>query len=655
MLRELFPITLYLVPALPLAGALACWLFARSDQRNLIAAVGNLSVGASFLCSIAAYLHMHQNEGVFREHLWTWIPLQSLTVSFEFYLDALSGIMILTVTGVSFLIHLYSIEYMEGDESYGRYFSLLNLFVFFMTWLVLSDNLIMLFVGWEGVALCSWALIGFWFTEEEKAEAGNKAFLVNRVGDVGLLIGLFLLVWTQVRNGANPTLRFAELVDPAFLDTYIEGTGTLWQLPVPAVAGFCLLLGATGKSAQIPLYVWLPDAMAGPTPVSALIHAATMVTAGVYLICRLSALFMLSTAVMSGIAMVGGLTLVIAAVFACFETDFKRILAYSTISQIGYMFLGVGTGAFAAGMFHLVTHAFFKALLFLGAGVVLHALSGVGDIREMGGLRKKLPVTFWTFVVASLALVGIPPFAGFWSKDEILWYTFAGSNGSTFLWCIGLIGVFLTAVYTFRLLFVSFTGPSRVENPDEIHKPGRFMTVPMVLLAIASVLGGILGLPHKVAHLLGTTNWMSEVLSHIGLGNPDPVASVQGLEMAFMGITTGVALLGIGVSWWLYVRHQVVPGDDEKLQSHPLRRVFQNKLYVDEIGYYGLVRPVRRFAKMISTWFETIFLDTVIVNGSALVVRSAGWVYSLFQNGRVGRYLFWIWVGLGIVLFVVLS
>ncbi len=645
---------LWLVPGLPVLGAVFCAFFTGQRSEGTVSFIGCTSVALSFLASLCAFLFLTNQKELYTlsNTLWTWAAIGPLHIDFTLHLDALSGIMVLVITGVGLLIHLYSIGYMHGDSGFARYFAFLNLFVGLMNWLVLSGNLVMMFIGWEGVAFCSWGLIGFWFTEEEKADAGNKAFLVNRIGDFAFLIGIFLLFWTQVRTGVNPpSLDFQVLTNAEHLNA-LAGTTTAFGLSVPLVACLCLFLGATGKSAQIPLYVWLPDAMEGPTPVSALIHAATMVTAGIYLVCRLHSLFELSPIAMSVVAMVGAVTLFVAALFACFETDFKKILAYSTISQLGYMFLGVGAGAYAAGMFHLVTHAFFKALLFLCSGAVLHAMHDVGDIREMGDLRSRMPVTFWTFVISALALVGIPPFSGFWSKDEILWYTYAGANGSTLLWGLGAAGVLLTSFYTFRLLFVAFFGSPRMENPEEVHEANGWMLTPMVLLAVLSLLGGIIGVPELISG--GTfPNWIEHQL-HTVFKHPVPSLEIadHGTQWTMMGITVGLAVLGGMISWLMYGLYGLVPGDDSELLSNPLRRPLQRKLYVDELGWYGLVQPIRKGARIIHNQLETILLDTLLVNGSALSVRITSWVYSLFHNGRVSRYIFWIWVGFALVLYL---
>ena len=457
------------IPLLPLLGSIVNGVFGRRFPHRLISFIACATVGASFVLGAWASYRILASNGTERliDHVYSWIAVDGLSISLSLTLDALSVVMVLAVAGVSFLIHVYSIGYMRGDPGYARYFSFLNLFVFSMLLLVLGDSLPVLFVGWEGVGLCSYLLIGFWFEEPEKASAGKKAFIVNRIGDLGFLIGMFVLF------SAVGTLSIDGLKSAAD-----QG------LVTPALAtAACVLLfvGATGKSAQIPLYVWLPDAMAGPTPVSALIHAATMVTAGVYMVARLSFLYTLSPTASAIVALVGGLTALFAATIGIAQNDIKKVLAYSTVSQLGYMFVGVGVGAYFAGIFHLMTHAFFKACLFLGSGAVIHALSGEQDITKMGGLRKKLPWTYWTFLISTLAIAGIPGFSGFFSKDEILWKalsTASHTGGWVHLaaYIMGLMGAALTAFYMFRLVFLTFHGESRLDPGVHVHHEDKVMT-----------------------------------------------------------------------------------------------------------------------------------------------------------------------------------
>ncbi|HEX2386968.1 MAG TPA: NADH-quinone oxidoreductase subunit L, partial [Candidatus Binatia bacterium] len=475
------------IPLLPLAGALLNIFFGRRWGKKFAGILASAAVLASFLISIRVFMLVTPTS-VLRDVVYTWIESEPFKAQVSFQADALTAVMLLVITGIGFLIHVYSTGYMAHDEGEPRYFAYLNLFVFFMSVLVLADNLLLLFLGWEGVGLCSFLLVGFWFEDPANTAAGNKAFIVNRIGDVGFLLGMLLLFWEMNRLGV-PTLDFAGLKEAAA------------RIPPDTVVLITLLLfiGATGKSAQIPLYVWLPDAMQGPTPVSALIHAATMVTAGVYMTTRMNFLFTLAPWTLSLIAVVGAATALLAGTIAVAQNDIKRVLAYSTVSQLGYMFLAVGVGGFSAAVFHLFTHAFFKACLFLGAGSVIHAMGGEQDMRKMGGLRRRLPVTYWTYLIAALALAGIPPTAGFFSKDRILLEAYAGPHGSIVLWFVGWITAGLTAFYMFRQIFMVFHGTSRAEESvqSHIHESPPAMTVPLIALALGSIAAGWVALPSR--------------------------------------------------------------------------------------------------------------------------------------------------------------
>ncbi len=528
---------LWLIPFFPLAGALINGLLAASTShrphgpnRALVAWIACLAPAASFAVTVAGFFSlraMEPAERLLTQRLFTWIRAGDLTVDLGFLFDPLSSAMLLFVTGIGFLIHLYSVGYMSHDRGFARYFAYLNLFMFAMILLVLGDSLPVLFIGWEGVGLCSYLLIGFWHEDPEKAKAGMKAFVVNRIGDFGFLLGMFLIFWT-LREGGTPTLAFAGMKEQAYL---LGGAAT--------AIGLLLFLGAAGKSAQIPLYVWLPDAMAGPTPVSALIHAATMVTSGVYMVTRMSFLYDLAPAALAVVAVVGALTALLAATIGLTQFDIKKVLAYSTVSQLGFMFLGAGVGAYAAGMFHVVTHAFFKALLFLGAGSVIHALSGEQDIRKMGGLFRKIPVTSRTFLVAWLAICGIFPFAGFFSKDEILWKAFSQPDPAASwlpqaLWLVAFLTAAITAIYMTRLVVLTFFGRSRVDHAVEhhIHESPWTMTAPLIVLAIGSTVIGFAGTPPLLG--MGSNRfegWLHPVVASapavpasvttIDLGRPD--------------------------------------------------------------------------------------------------------------------------------------
>jgi NADH-quinone oxidoreductase subunit L len=490
---------LWLIPALPLLGAAVNGLLLRRARTQAVSVVGCGSVGLSFLLAVVAMadlVSLPEASRLIHARYFTWIAAGDLAAPFGLRFDPLSAVMTLVVSGVGFLIHLYSVGYMRGDRGYGRYFAYLNLFTFAMLLLVLADNFLLMFVGWEGVGLCSYLLIGFWFEKQSATDAGKKAFLVNRVGDFAFLIGLFL-IFRQMGTFDFDTIN-------AHASEALTG---------PMATLICLLLfaGATGKSAQIPLYVWLPDAMEGPTPVSALIHAATMVTAGVYLVARSSELFVLAPAALEAVAIIGGVTAFFAATIALVQTDIKRVLAYSTISQIGYMFLGAGVGAFSSSIFHLMTHAFFKALLFLGAGSVIHALSGEQDLRRMGGLARRLPRTHATFFVASLAIAGVAPLAGFFSKDAILGAVYA--SGHRFLWFLGITTAMLTAFYIFRLYFLAFGGGEERLEPHakaHLHESPHVMTIPLMALAVLSAVGGFLNVP-----LVPGAQWLEIGRAHV--------------------------------------------------------------------------------------------------------------------------------------------
>ncbi|RMD84162.1 MAG: NADH-quinone oxidoreductase subunit L [Candidatus Dadabacteria bacterium] len=497
---------------LPLLGAVTNFLLgARIQQRIGRGAVSAIAIGlpaVSFVLAVAGFERLAglaPNERLLLDQVLPWIHIGALRVDIAFQLDPLSAVMALVVTGIGTLIHVYSVGYMDEEPSLWRFFALLNLFMFAMLTLVLGDNLLLMFVGWEGVGLCSWALIGFWYQDHANTSAGNKAFIVNRIGDFGFVLGVFLLFWSLAATG-HATLTFRELAESA---GSLAGM-TLWGMPVVTLVTLLLFVGATGKSAQIPLYVWLPDAMAGPTPVSALIHAATMVTAGVYMIGRLSFLYAMAPATGTVVACVGAATAVFAATIGLAQNDIKKVLAYSTVSQLGYMFLAMGVGAYAAGIFHLMTHAFFKACLFLGSGSVIHALHHEQDMRRMGGLRHYMPRTFWTFLIATLAIAGVPGTAGFFSKDEILWRAFLYDSR---LWAAGAVGAALTAFYMFRQVFMTFFGESRVDPHvrEHLHESSGWMTWPLVVLAAGSLLAGYLGLPPALGGSNRFEAWLEPV------------------------------------------------------------------------------------------------------------------------------------------------
>ena len=667
---------IFWIPLLPLLGATfnllvgrVLWraVVGRDPSRGTVHAIAVSSVVAAFLVSLWlvagplwAMFQAWQAGGEtgilggLHQSLYTWIEVGTpphdvvFSVDLAFRIDTLSAVMILIITFVGSLIHIYSTGYMADEPRYAAYFGYLNLFTGAMLILVLADNLLVMFIGWEGVGLCSYLLIGFWFTETANANAGRKAFVVNRIGDFAFLIGMFLLFQ------AVGSLDFTELRSDAAMTRYAEA---FWGGERVAFwAAFFLFIGACGKSAQIPLYVWLPDAMAGPTPVSALIHAATMVTAGVYMIARLSFLFASSTTVMAVVATVGALTALFAAIMAFAQTDFKKVLAYSTVSQLGFMFVGVGVGAYMTGVFHLLTHAFFKAGLFLAAGSVMHAMSGSGDIMKMGGLRKKLKWTHGSFVVYWLAICGIVPFAGFFSKDEILaaayaaapqgWASFYGGM----LWIILSLAALGTAFYMSRLYFLVFSGECRAdeETKHHIHESPSSMTGPLVVLAAFTCVLGFIGLPHigSLPNLLGA--WLDASIARPDMAYPAIQASIGRAEhlgagslIGLMGVALVLGLAGIAAAYKLYANG--VPASVKRFTAGGvgavLYKLSYNKFYVDEIYDAVLVRPFRWVAGALFEVVDRFVIDLIFVNGTAFVTQTFGRIYQWVQNGQVHRYM----------------
>ncbi|MCG9128709.1 NADH-quinone oxidoreductase subunit L [Candidatus Poribacteria bacterium] len=614
----------------PFVGFLINGLFGKwlKGNEKLSGSIGALAVLVSLICSIIAFGSINSNPDNTLEGdagvLYTWISGESFTFNIGFHVDALTSIMLLVITGVGFLIHVYSIGYMHGDEGYTRYFAYLNLFVFAMLILVLGNNYLLMFVGWEGVGLCSYLLIGFWYEKKTATDAGKKAFIVNRIGDFGFLLGMFTLF------AAFGTLDFGSIFTEAEAGNYqqVFGVSTL------VVATLLLFVGAIGKSAQIPLYVWLPDAMEGPTPVSALIHAATMVTAGVYMIARSAVLYELAHTGMV-VAWIGVLTAFFAATIALKQNDIKRILAYSTVSQLGYMFVGVGVGAYASGVFHLVTHAFFKGLMFLTAGSVMHAMSNELDMRKMGGLKSKMPITHATFLVGALAIAGFPFLSGFWSKDEIL---HSAWGSSPFIYIIGLITAFLTAFYMFRLIFVTFYGNSRVESEtaSHLHESPSVMWLPLVILAVPSAFIGLL------LGIGGHHSWFHEFTKKVF---PEAHGEVAGNVVLFMVISSIVGLAGIAFAWIRYKNR--VPAEES---SNSVERLVENKYYIDEIYNTFIVQPIKSGSHFL-LWklFDTGIIDG-IVNAVAAIVRWLGGTLRRLQTGVVQAYI--VSMVIGIVIFL---
>ena len=632
-----------LVPLFPLLAVIANLVFRRRLSRSAVGILACGSVASAFLASVVAIsglTGMEAGSRVFNINLFQWIGSGDFSVPIGFLLDPLSSVMILVITGVGFLIHVYSIGYMEHDEGVARYFLYLNLFVFAMLMLVLGNSFLVMFVGWEGVGLCSYLLIGFWYKKESASSAGRKAFIVNRVGDFGFMLGMLLIA---IRFGS---LSYGEVFGRAH-QVFNQGD------PMIILITLLLFLGATGKSAQLPLHIWLPDAMEGPTPVSALIHAATMVTAGVYMVCRSHVLFEMAPPTMMLIASIGALTAFFAATIALVQNDIKRVLAYSTISQLGYMFLAVGVGAYTTAIFHLMTHAFFKALLFMCAGSVMHGLAGELDIRKMGGLRKIMPTTFKTFVVASLAISGIPPLAGFMSKDEILNAAFNSKYGGGFLlWFVGVVTAFMTAFYMFRLVYRVFYGESRLdpEVAKHAHESPSVMTVPLVILAFLSTVGGFAGFPIiEKWHLLH--NWLGPVFNAVAEHGGKMAETVQsiGLELGLMGISVVVAVGGIWLALVIILRRPQIAEEIRKDYSF-LYDLFFHKWWVDELYGMLIVRPLNRLGSLLWTGFDGGVIDGTL-HGIANSANWSGGLLARLQTGLVQNYALAMTVGLVLVLF----
>ncbi len=568
--------------------------------------------------------------GALAMHLWGWIEAGRFHADLGLRVDALSGVMLMIVTGVGALIHLYSVGYMAHDEDFARYFTYMNLFALSMLILILADNLLMMFVGWEGVGLCSYLLIAFWYTNPQFAYNGRKAFVVNRIGDAGFLLGMFTIVGTLGAHGVW-TLNFVELHNNAAL---LGGAAT-------TAACFLLFIGATGKSAQIPLYVWLPDAMVGPTPVSALIHAATMVTAGVYMVARLGFLFTLAPSTLDLVATVGTLTALFAATIAIVQPDIKKVLAYSTISQLGYMFLGVGSGAYTSGIFHVMTHAFFKGLLFLCAGSVIHALGGEQDMNKMGGLRRKIPITFWTMFIATLAISALPPFSGYFSKDLIL--EAAYESGHWWLWFLGVITAGLTSFYMFRLMFMTFFGDSRVEPDKEhhIHESPAVMTIPLIVLAILATVGGWVNLPDGILWGNAFVRFLAPVV-----GTFKPILEEGAISRS---LPLAAPIIGILFAYILYIR---LPGIPFLLawRLKPAYDLLLNKYYIDEVYNLIVTRPLFWISQnVLNRAIDTYMIDGA-AEGTGLAVETGGQVARRAETGNVQHYAFVYLLGaLGIV------
>ena len=608
----------------PFVGFLFNVFFGKKAGKNVSGIIGTLSVAVSFAVSVYFFMQLNQSGKPIEVSLFDWISVSNFKLDFGILLDQLSLLWLLFVTGIGSLIHLYSISYMHDDENMHKFFAYLNLFVFFMITLVVGSNLLVMFIGWEGVGLCSYLLIGFWYKNQPYNDAAKKAFIMNRIGDLGFLIGIFIV------GALFSTLDFVDMKQ-----TIIGGTSsgnTFWI----GIAALCLFIGACGKSAQIPLYTWLPDAMAGPTPVSAFIHAATMVTAGIFMITRMNFLFGLDIdsvhLVNFIIAIVGATTALVAASIGLIQNDIKKVLAYSTVSQLGLMFLALGLGAYNVAVFHVITHAFFKACLFLGSGSVIHALHGEQDMRKMGGLKKVMPITFWTMLISTLAISGIFPFAGFWSKDEILMTAF---HENKILWIVGSIASIMTAFYMFRLMYLTFfkTFRGTEEQKNHVHESPALITFPLVILAILATIGGAINLPGS--------NWLNHYLEPLFSKASHETHVLGNTEYMLMGIATIGALIGIGIAFAKYIKQNVVPNKDSEITG--LSKVIYNKYYVDEFYTFLIIKPINGLSNFFRVTLEPALSKLVFSFGT--LANGIGNQGKKLQNGNIGLYLFAFVIG----------
>lgn len=631
---------LFLIPLLPLIGFLinGTWYAFFQTGKNqkpshatIPGIIASLMIFGSFLVSLKTFIslkEMTEATRVIEQNLFSWIAVGDFKLDVALRVDSLSTLFTLVITGVGTLIHIYSIGYMGHDETPGKFFSYLNLFCFSMLILVMGSSLPILFFGWEGVGLCSYLLIGYWYTDMEKASAGKKAFIVNRIGDFGFLLGMFFI---YSYFGSLDLSKIVEMIsNEAFVKTLEETHLSLglFSMAVPTVICLLLFVGCTGKSAQIPLYVWLPDAMAGPTPVSALIHAATMVTSGVYLLARLNGLLALSHTAQLVIAIVGGLTAFFAASIAFAQNDIKKVLAYSTVSQLGYMFLACGVGAVSAGVLHVITHAFFKALMFLGAGSVIHGMHEEQDMLKMGGLKNKMPVTYVTFIIGWLAIIGFPGLSGFFSKDDILWNAYANPHGSKFLWVLGVLTAMMTAFYMTRLMALTFWGKSRVDEHTHPHESPAIMTIPLIILALFSITAGYIGIP---------THWLEEWLSGIiPIHNPETFTADHHTEIILMCVSTVLALSSALFAYFSY--RNLKTAEDRKAKFKSLHHSLENKWFIDEIYEAFFVRPIKRMS--ISLWkgFDIAVIDNIVL-GFGRISLLSGRTARLVQTGSLQIYI----------------
>jgi NADH-quinone oxidoreductase subunit L len=620
-----------LVPLFPLIGFLVNGLGFRKIPNSAAGVISVASAAASFVVSLLLFSAFSSgNSQPFTAVLFEWATVGSLKIQFSYLIDQLSLLMLMVVTGVGTLIHIYSVGYMYHDEGFGKFMAFLNLFMFSMLLLVMGSNYVIMFFGWEGVGLCSYLLIGFWNKNVKYADAARKAFVMNRIGDLGFLVGIFLLI------SNFGTIEYSE-VFPKAIEMFKIGDSTMFWIT------FCLFIGAMGKSAQIPLYTWLPDAMAGPTPVSALIHAATMVTAGIYMIIRSNALYTLAPETLQIVGIIGLTTALFAASIGLFQNDIKKVLAYSTVSQLGYMFLALGVMAYSSALFHVMTHAFFKALLFLGAGSVIHAMGDEQDIRKMGGLQGKLKITFYTFLIATIAISGIPPFAGFFSKDEILMHVFEHNK---IMWALGVVGSMMTSFYMFRLLFLTFFGKFRGTKHQEehLHESPISMTLPLMILSVLSVFGGFIGLPEVFAK-----SWLAEFmlpLFTLSKSINPAVASASTLshstEYMLMGVSVAAALISMGAAWFIYSKESNIPAKDEQIEG--IQKLVYNKYYIDELYDTTIVKPLYAFSEFLHSVAETA-LD-MLVDGVGKLVLGSSEIIRKLQSGLVPHYITMMVIGM---------
>lgn len=629
-----------LIPLLPLIGFIINGIGFRRISKSLAGIIGTAAVLGSFLLSLYTFSYfLSTNSQPFTVTAFQWLSVGDFSIAFSFLIDQLSLLMLMVVTGVGTLIHLYSMGYMHHDEGFGKFFAFLNLFVFSMLLLVMGSNYVIMFFGWEGVGLCSYLLIGFWNKNKNYGNAARKAFIMNRIGDLGFLLGIFLII---THFGS---VEYNEIFGKTAAVAATDATVITWITAL-------LFVGAMGKSAQIPLYTWLPDAMAGPTPVSALIHAATMVTAGIYMIIRSNALYSLAPETLEWVGIIGLATALLAASIGIFQNDIKKVLAYSTVSQLGYMFMGLGVMAYSASMFHVITHAFFKALLFLGAGSVIHAMSDEQDIRHMGGLRKELKITYFTFLVATIAISGIPPLSGFFSKDEILMNVY---QHSPLMWGLAVIGSMMTSFYMFRLLFLTFHGEFRGTDyqREHLHESPISMTLPLMILALLSAIGGLINFPEIFGGEAKLATFMAPLFENARQANPAAFEHAHlshSQEYMLMGVSVGAALVSLIAAYVVYVSRKAVPAEEGAPISF-IQKLVYNKYYVDEIYDLLFVKPVSILSYFFYQVFEFFVID-LLVNGIGKLVKQLSNLTRRLQTGTTGFYVFAMVIGIVIILLV---